>query len=153
MEEPDTNIEIGNNIYEPDKSFVETYDKLIIQPLKVHPKTQYPHLIYGYDHDYNRLNVIEYGRTNFDQGTFEHSSMDKVNLYCFYNMRKHYFSSMAIFKSFNDYFKSAFGNSNNRINQPYQKHIPQTTYLLVQYPFEILYQKIHIEPSSCLQHG
>lgn len=115
IEEPDTNIEIGNNIYEPDTSFVEIYDKLIIQPLKAHPKTQYPHLIYGYDHDYNRLNVIEYGRTNFDQGTFEHSSMDKVNLYCFYNMRKHYFSSMAIFKSFNDYFKSAFANSNNRI--------------------------------------
>jgi hypothetical protein len=61
------------------------------------------------------LNVIEYGRTNFDQGTLEHSSMDKVNLYCFYNMRKHYFSSMAIFKSFNDYFKVAFTNSNNRI--------------------------------------
>ena len=115
LEEPDTNIEIGSNVYEPNKLFVETYDKLIIHPLKAHPKTQYPHLIYGNDHDYNRLNVIEYGRTNFDQSTFEHSSMDKVNLYCFYNMRKHYFSSIAIFKSFNDYFKSAFANSNNRI--------------------------------------
>lgn len=115
IEEPDTNIEIGNHIYEPDKSFVETYERLIIQPLIAHPKTQYPHLIYGYDHDYNRLNVIEYGRTNFDQGTFEHSSMEKVNLYCFYNMRKHYFSSIAIFKGFEDYFKSSFANSNNRI--------------------------------------
>lgn len=62
------------------------------------------------------MNVIEYGRTNFDQGTLEHSSFDKVNLYCFYNMRKHYFSSIAIFKSFDDYFKSAFSNSNNRIS-------------------------------------
>jgi superfamily I DNA and/or RNA helicase len=115
IEEPNTDIEIGNDIYEPDQSFVGTFDKLVIQPLKEHPKTQYPNLIYGYDHDYNRLNVIEYGRTNFDQGTLEHSSMDKVNLYCFYNMRKHYFSSMAIFKSFNDYFKVAFTNSNNRI--------------------------------------
>jgi superfamily I DNA and/or RNA helicase len=115
IEEPNTDIEIGNDIYEPDQSFVGTFDNLVIQPLKEHPKTQYPNLIYGYDHDYNRLNVIEYGRTNFDQGTLEHSSMDKVNLYCFYNMRKHYFSSMAIFKSFNDYFKVAFTNSNNRI--------------------------------------
>ena len=115
IEEPNTDIEIGNDIYEPDQSFVETFDNLVIQPLKEHPKTQYPNLIYGYDHDYNRLNVIEYGRTNFDQGTLEHSSMDKVNLYCFYNMRKHYFSSMAIFKNFSDYFKIAFTNSNNRI--------------------------------------
>lgn len=115
IEEPETDIEIGNKIYEPDQEFATTFEKLIIQPLKEHPKTQYPNLIYGYDHDYNRMNVIEYGRTNFDQGTLEHSSMDKVNLYCFYNMRKHYFSSIAIFKSFDDYFRTAFSNSNNRI--------------------------------------
>ncbi|MEO8774300.1 MAG: AAA domain-containing protein [Gelidibacter sp.] len=115
IEEPDTDIEIGNNIYEPDQAFVKTFDSLIIQPLKAHPQTKYPNLIYGYDHDYNRLNVIEYGRTNFDQGTIEHSSMDKVNLYCFYNMRKHYFSSLAIFKSFDDYFKIDFFNNNKRI--------------------------------------
>lgn len=115
IEEPDTDIEIGNKIYEPDLEFASLFEKLIIQPLKVHPKTDYPNLIYGFDHDYNRMNVIEYGRANFDQGTIEHSSMDKVNLYCFYNMRKHYFSSIAIFKNFDDYFKSTFNNSNNRI--------------------------------------
>lgn len=116
IEEPDTDIEIGEKIHEPDQAFATTFDKLIIQPFKAHPKTQYPQFIYGYDHDYNRMNVIEYGRTNFDQGTLEHSSLEKVNLYCFYNMRKHYFSSIAIFKSFDNYFKSAFSNSNNRIS-------------------------------------
>ncbi len=115
IEEPDTDIEIGNKIYEPDQAFAATFEKLIIQTLKAHPKTQYPNLIYGYDHDFNRMIAIEYGRTIFDQGTLEHSSMDKVNLYCFYNMRKHYFSSIAIFKSFDDYFKFAFSNSSNRI--------------------------------------
>ncbi|MBK6701468.1 MAG: hypothetical protein IPG55_16605 [Saprospiraceae bacterium] len=115
IEEPDTDIEIGNKIYEPDQAFAATFEKLIIQTLKAHPKTQYPNLIYGYDHDFNRMNAIEYGRTIFDQGTLEHSSMEKVNLYCFYNMRKHYFSSIAIFKSFDDYFKFAFSNSSNRI--------------------------------------
>lgn len=116
IENPDTDIEIGDKIYEPDQEFRNTFDNLIIQPIKSHPKTQYPQLIYGYDHDYNRMNVIEYGRANFDQSTLEHTSIDKVNLYCFYNMRKHYFSSIAIFKSFNDYFNIAFSNSQNRIS-------------------------------------
>lgn len=115
VEEPDTDIEIGENVYEPEQSFVSTFDKIVIQQIKADNRTQYPHILYGYNNDYIRNNVIEYGRTNFDQGTFEHSSADKVNLYCFYNMRKHYFSSLAIYKSFHDYFKTAFSNSNNRI--------------------------------------
>ena len=113
--EIETDIEIGNRIYEPDAAFAKTFDQIIVQPIKEHPKTEYPKLLLGYDHDYIRMNVIEYGRTNFDQATLEHSSIDKVNLYCFYNMRKHYFSSIAIFKSFDDYFKESFKNSSNRV--------------------------------------
>lgn len=115
VEEPDTDIEIGENVYEPEQSFVSTFDKVVIQQIKADSRTQYPHILYGYNNDYIRNNIIEYGRTNFDQGTIEHSSVVKVNLYCFYNMRKHYFSSLAIFKSFHDFFKTAFSNSNNRI--------------------------------------
>jgi DNA polymerase III delta prime subunit len=115
IEEPETDIEIGNNIYEPEQNFASVFDSVVIQQIKADSRTQYPHILYGYTNDYIRNNVIEYGRTNFDQATLEHSSADKVNLYCFYNMRKHYFSSVAIFKSFHDYFKTAFTNSNNRI--------------------------------------
>ncbi len=115
IEEPETDIEIGNNIYEPEQNFASAFDNVVIQQIKADSRTQYPHILYGYTNDYIRNNVIEYGRTNFDQATLEHSSADKVNLYCFYNMRKHYFSSVAIFKSFHDYFKTTFTNSNNRI--------------------------------------
>lgn len=115
IEEPETDIEIGNNIYEPEQNFASAFDNVVIQQIKEDSRTQYPHILYGYTNDYIRNNVIEYGRTNFDQATLEHSSADKVNLYCFYNMRKHYFSSVAIFKSFRDYFTTAFTNSNNRI--------------------------------------
>ena len=115
VEDPDTDIEIANNVYEPEETFVTAFNKLVVQPIKEDTRTQYPTILYGYDHDYIRLNVIEYGRTNFDQATLEHSSVDKVNLYCFYNMRKHYFSALAIFKSFNEYFKTAFSNNSNRI--------------------------------------
>lgn len=115
IEEPETDIEIGNNIYEPEQNFASAFDNVVIQQITADSRTQYPHILYGYTNDYIRNNVIEYGRTSFDQATLEHSSADKVNLYCFYNMRKHYFSSVAIFKSFHDYFKTAFTNSNNRI--------------------------------------
>jgi len=102
IEEPDTDIEIGNNIYEPEQNFASAFDNVVIQQIQADSRTQYPHILYGYTNDYIRNNVIEYGRTNFDQATLEHSSADKVNLYCFYNMRKHYFSSVAIFKSFHN---------------------------------------------------
>lgn len=115
VEEPDTDIEIGGKVYEPEQSFVSVFDKVVIQQIKADSRTQYPNILYGYNNDYIRNNIIEYGRTNFDQATLEHSSADKVNLYCFYNMRKHYFSSLAIYKSFHDYFNSAISNSNNRI--------------------------------------
>jgi len=115
VEEPDTDIEIGGKVYEPEQNFVSVFDKVVIQQIKADSRTQYPHILYGYNNDYIRNNIIEYGRTNFDQATLEHSSVDKVNLYCFYNMRKHYFSSLAIYKSFQDYFKTAISNSNNRI--------------------------------------
>jgi hypothetical protein len=115
IEEPETDIEIGNKVYEPEQNFAAAFDEIVIQKIKADSRTQYPDILYGYTNDYIRNNVIEYGRTNFDQATLEHSSADKVNLYCFYNMRKHYFSSVAIFKSFHDYFKTAFMNGNNRI--------------------------------------
>ncbi len=115
IEEPDTDIEIGGNVYEPEQNFASVFDKVVIQQIKADSRTQYPQILYGYTNDYIRNNVIEYGRTNFDQATLEHSSADKVNLYCYYNMRKHYFSSLAIYKSFQDFFKTTFTNSNNRI--------------------------------------
>lgn len=115
VEEPDTDIEIGGSVYEPEQNFVLVFDKIVIQQIKEDSRTQYPNILYGHTNDYIRNNIIEYGRANFDQATLEHSPEEKVNLYCYYNMRKHYFSSLAIYKSFKDFFKITFANSNNRI--------------------------------------
>jgi superfamily I DNA and/or RNA helicase len=116
VSEINTDVIIGDEIHEPDDAFARIFERIIVKPIKDHPRTDYPGTLLGYDHDYIRMNVIEYGRTNFDQATLEHSSLDKVNLYCFYNMRKHYFSSIAIFKSFADYFEASFSNSDKRIS-------------------------------------
>lgn len=118
IEEADTDQPIDENIYEPDSDFARAINSLVIQPIKNHPKTEYPNLIYGNDSDFNRLNVIEFGRANFSgqQNLFGYSQEERINLYCYYNMRKHYFSSYAIFKSFNEYFNLSFANSGNRIS-------------------------------------
>jgi DNA polymerase III delta prime subunit len=116
LQDAETNVEIGNSIYEPDERFVNAFDEVVIQKIKSDTRTVYPKLLYGASNDFIRNNVIEFGRTNFDEAYLEHSSADKVNLYCYFNMRKHYFSSIAIYKSFTDFFRLTFSNSSNRIN-------------------------------------
>lgn len=118
FEDEGTDQAISESIYEPDSDFAKAINSLVIQPIKDHPKTEYPNLIYGNDSDFNRLNVIEFGRANFSgqEKIFGYTQEERVNLYCYYNMRKHYFSSYAIFNSFKDYFNLSFINSGNRIS-------------------------------------
>lgn len=114
MDDPDTDVEIDSQIYEPDLKFKEVFEKIVMNGI-INASPKYPTEILGNSHDYNRLNLIEYGRANFSQSTGNYSVKDKVDLYCFYNMRKHYFSSLAVFKSYDILFKSLFANSANRI--------------------------------------
>lgn len=118
IEEAETELTISANVYEPDSDFAYVFDNLVIQPIKEHPQTEYPNLIYGNDADFNRLNIIEFGRANFSGqlNLFGYTQEERINLYCYYNMRKHYFSSYAVFKSFNDFFRLSFSNTRNRIS-------------------------------------
>lgn len=109
------NIEsIEGQTYTPDDEFKKTFDSLIINPLKIDERTiEYPNLILGQTNDFIRNNIIEYGRANFDTVfeyrtnlfTQEFSVKDKVMLYCYYNMRKHYFSNKAVFESYKEFFE------------------------------------------------
>ena len=118
FEEADTDQSINENVYEPDSAFANAINSLVIRPIKDHPKTVYPNLIYGNDSDFNRLNIIEFGRANFSgqQNLFGYTQEERIDLYCYYNMRKHYFSSYAIFKSFNNFFNLSFSYTGNRIS-------------------------------------
>lgn len=99
----------------PDETFTTVFNSLVVAPIKNHPATKPPSLIYGNDHDYNKLCVIEYGRTNFDLQT-KYSSQEKVDLYCYYNMRQQYCAVMESFTSSFDFFASAFSDTSNRIS-------------------------------------
>jgi hypothetical protein len=56
----------------------------------------------GYKTNEIHENVIELGKANFDEGYKNLKAFDKVDLYCFFNMKKHYFSSYALFSIFYD---------------------------------------------------
>ena len=45
-----------------------------------------------------RANILKYGRANFTEPYQDISCDDKVELYCFFNMRKHFFTSYAIYE-------------------------------------------------------
>ena len=115
MEAPETDVEPGGNALEATPDFKAVFDKLVIGKIESDCRSQFPKTLYGSKSDYIRNNIIEYGRTNFDQATATHSPAEKVNLYCYFDMRKHYYSSIAIFKSFHDYFRTNFANCNNRV--------------------------------------
>ncbi len=106
--------DLNQKIYEPDTTIKNVFDRIIIAPIKA-KSPNYPQEIYGNSTEFNRINLIKSGRANFDQSSLEFSTNDIVNLYCYYNMRQHYFSSLSIFTSLIDYFQNLFNNSNNRI--------------------------------------
>ena len=101
---------------QPDKPFIPVFNSLVIDPIKKHPATKPPAAIYGNDHDYNKLCIIEYGRTNFDKPTLTYSTKEKVDLYCYYYMRQQYCTIADMFNASADYFRAAFSATNNRIS-------------------------------------
>lgn len=120
-----TNLDgsLSVNKYAPDPHFKEVFENLVITSLKEDPRTKssseewYKNIL-GNTNDYNRMNLIGYGRADFSgnqTSLFEYTLEEKVNLYCYYNMRKHYFSTIAIFKTFSDYFEQSFAQSKGRI--------------------------------------
>ena len=103
-------------VHNSDSEFKSVFDHLIINTLKNDVRTtSYPKAILGVSNNFIRNNIIEYGRTKFDNEYQEFSMNDKVNLYCFYNMRKHYFSSYSIFHGFKEYFKIEIEQTSNRV--------------------------------------
>jgi superfamily I DNA and/or RNA helicase len=115
----DSDDSIEGKEYTPDEEFKNMFDQLVIEPLKNDPRTEWPNRILGLENNKARNNVISYGMTSFDEAYKdpEHSfsNEDKVNLYCYWNMRKHYFSGYSIFDGFRAFFELELENSSGRI--------------------------------------
>ncbi len=107
----------------PTTVFEQIFEKNIIQPIK-QVSLRYPSDIMGFSADVCRNILIEYGRANFEQAVLaptvdgnlqEVSSQNRVMAYCYFNLRKHYFSSLAIFRSGKELFQKNFANTSQRI--------------------------------------
>lgn len=123
----DSDETIEGKTYTPDDEFVSVYDDLVINKLKNDPRTlqamestqkDWWQVLLGESNDFIRTNVIEFGRADFEQPSLFNQSFskeDKVNLYCFYNMRKHYFSGVSIFDSYKEFFEIELKQISGRI--------------------------------------
>jgi hypothetical protein len=95
--------EFFKNVFLPSKDIDDLFRSSINARIESNSKTDIRKNIFlGYKkHDIHH-NVLIMGKTNFDEGYETLTGKDKVDLYCFFNMKKHYFSYYALFSIFYD---------------------------------------------------
>ena len=76
-----------------------------------HPKIDHSrNNLWGFNKKYILDNILGRGRGDYTVNTGEITTEDKVTLYCFYNLKKHFFTSYGVFeyvvKSFEDFFNN-----------------------------------------------
>lgn len=86
--------------------FRDAFERLVIDPIRQDPRTDYPAVILGNTMDANK-SLINYGRINFSNQLSLFSSTlvdtvgvtpaDQVLIYCYYIMRSHYCSALSLF--------------------------------------------------------
>lgn len=99
----------AEKIYEPSYYLSDVFTNKIISPVKNHPDTEWSEILMGYERQYIRRNILEFGITDFRQPFNNLSTDDKVLLYCYLNMRKHFFTAYYIYdqlENFINYFNN-----------------------------------------------
>lgn len=95
-----------HNIYTPSSTIEAVFQRKVIENIMCLPNTQYHEMILGREVALLR-EVIEYGRANFDEPFRDVTAAERVLIYCYLNMRKHFFTKIHILNMLN---KSTFSN-------------------------------------------
>lgn len=120
--DPDLQQTVTGKQYTPSPKFEEVFDALVTQQLRGR-SVNWPQDFGGFSADVCRNIIIEYGRANFNQAVMAPnvhghlvsvSPTERVQLYGLFNLRKHYFTTYAIFESYTEYFHNVLSNSNFR---------------------------------------
>lgn len=90
-------LNYSNTIYSPSNTIDNFFREKIVLPIKDDLRTQWHHKPMGYESSKIRKDILLYGRGDFDEPYEDISCDEKVLLYCYYNLRKHYFSSFSLF--------------------------------------------------------
>lgn len=90
---------LSDKIYEPTRFSEHFFERKIVSPIRLHPRTIWHTVLLGFSKNEIRYDIIELGQANFDK---EYAGVltgkDIVMLYCYFNMRKHYFTSLSMFE-------------------------------------------------------
>lgn len=86
------------NIFTLSADVERIFNDHITAPVKNHPLTEWPKKPLGNTWDYNIEVILERGLANFDEPKNGVEPSCRVLLYCFYNMRMHFFTSKFLFE-------------------------------------------------------
>lgn len=82
----------------PSESLQGLLEELVVRPFEEREATQsWVEHVRKRNDKYHRIEILDQGRTNFDEEFWGLTPEDKVSLYCVYYMPMHLFSSYAIF--------------------------------------------------------
>lgn len=87
-----------DKIFTPSPFTEKLFTDKFIDYIKFHDSTLWNNVLLGLDTYTIRSEVINFGQANFDKPYKNLQPSDIVKLYCYFNMRKHYYSSVYLFE-------------------------------------------------------
>lgn len=87
-----------DKIFTPSPFTENLFTEKFIDYIKYHDSTVWNSILLGLDTFTIRSEVINFGQANFDKPYKKLQPSDIVKLYCYFNMRKHYYSSLYLFE-------------------------------------------------------
>jgi len=83
---------IADKVYVPSTITQRVFQDLIIDHINTAGYLQ------KYSNDEIRADILNYGRADFREPYIDLSPYDRVQLYCYFNMRKHFFTTYAVYE-------------------------------------------------------
>lgn len=83
---------IAEKVYTPSAITQQVFQNLIIDHINTSGYLQ------KYSNDEIRADILNYGRADFTEAYKDLTPYDRVQLYCYFNMRKHFFTTYAVYE-------------------------------------------------------
>jgi SAM-dependent methyltransferase len=84
--------------YEPSEFMEALFRNKFLNYVKEKSQPQFPSYLFGYHKETVIYDIIKQGQADFDAQYENLQPRDIVKLYCYFNMRKHYFTSLSLFE-------------------------------------------------------
>jgi SAM-dependent methyltransferase len=84
--------------YEPSEFMQLLFRNKFLNYVKEKSQPNFPGYLFGYHKETVIYEIIKQGQANFDEQFENLEPRDIVKLYCYFNMRKHYFTSLSLYE-------------------------------------------------------